>query len=111
MVGTFYAFPFYITPGQYVYNGLLGALFHNNSNPVIANPGSEFFLYLNSTAGVGWCNESLCIGTAQDYVSSYFGGYYADDGRLHLKNALVLGLFLTASRLFTWIALKYIRFS
>lgn len=106
MIGTFYVFPYYITPGMYVYNGLVTVLYSSNNSTVIPDGGSEFYTYLvNNTL----CDPADCDGTAGEYVDYFFGGQFGK--QYTLRNALVLGLFLIVSRLFTWIALKYIRFS
>jgi len=110
MIGTFYVVPYYITPGSYVYNGLITALYVDNNSTVVGEPGSGYSEYL---AAEGRCyddSNGLCVGTAQQYVLYFFGGQFGVHG-LNMRNALVLGLFLVVSRLFTWIALKYIRFS
>lgn len=108
-MGTFYAFPYYITPGQYVYNGLITSIYKDNNSTVVANTNTAFYKYLNET---GNCNAvDVCTGTASDYIQVFFGGNFVSSDNPHLENALVLGLFLCAARVFTWIALKYIRFS
>jgi len=108
LCSTFYVVPYYITPGSYVYNGLVTSVYANSSDPVLADEGSEFYDYLNCSATTSEGN--LCFGTSNDYVQSFFGGQYGNRG-YNLRNAFILALFLVVARLFTWIALKYIRFS
>ncbi|GKY96133.1 hypothetical protein MPSEU_000573400 [Mayamaea pseudoterrestris] len=109
--GTFYAFPYFITPGHYVYNGMVTSLFANSTETVVANSGSGFYEYLLDE---GHCtgNETMnlpCNSTVSDYVIYFYGGYYGQSG--HVANAVALGAFLVAARVLTWLALKYIRFS
>jgi len=106
MIGTFYVVPYYITPGMYVYNGLITSLFSGNNSTVVGDPDSEFSQYLN---GIGQCNANGCVGTANEYIQNFFGGQFGI--AYSLRNAIVLGCILIIARLFTWIALKYIRFS
>jgi len=49
MLGTFYAVPYYICPGHYVYDGLLHSLYGGSTELVIADSGSDFDLYLIAT--------------------------------------------------------------
>jgi len=46
LVGTFYEIPYLITPGHYVYDGLMYSLYNENTDIVIADPFSEFEDYL-----------------------------------------------------------------
>jgi hypothetical protein len=106
--GTFYAFPYFITPGHYVYNGMVTALFSTSSEVVLASSGSGFHDFLMSE---GTCSSTStsCSGSVSAFVRYFYGGYYGQGG--HIANALALGGFLVAARLLTWLALKYIRCS
>jgi len=106
MIGTFYVLPYYITPGMYVYNGMVTALYDGNNSTVIPDLNSDFYNYLVDNA---LYDVSNCTGTAAEYVDNFFGGQFGI--QYTLRNALVLGAFLTVARLLTWVALKYIRFS
>lgn len=108
MVGGFYALPYYICPGHYVYESLVSAIFHQDSRSVVSNIGSEYHDYLLSN-GVCVNPDVPCVGTMHDYVQVFFGGLYTRDHQM--RNALVLGLILALTRVLTWLALKYIRFS
>jgi len=48
-------------------------------------------------------------GTASEYINNFFGGEFGLRGAF--LGCLVLGCILTLSRIFTWVALKYIRFA
>ena len=108
--GTFYAFPYYITPGHYVYNGMVTSLFSNSSEIVMANAGSGFDEFLVDRGLCDDVDASMpCNSTVSDYVLYFYGGYYGQSG--HVANALALGAFLVAARVLTWLALTYIRFA
>ncbi|KAL7580109.1 hypothetical protein ACA910_012870 [Epithemia clementina (nom. ined.)] len=104
MVGTFYALPYYICPGHYVYEGLVTTIFRpNDSGVVVANEGSAFWDALNCTEG----QSEPCVGPVYQYIQVFFGGEFSDD---HVaRNALILGGILTMTRLSTWLALKYVK--
>jgi hypothetical protein len=108
MVGGFYAIPYYIAPGHYVYESLVMAVFYQNDKKVLANPGSDFF---NSLVEEGECTEASteCIGTMYQFVTVFFDGLFSHDH--NMRNALILGGILCLARVLTWLALKYIRFA
>ena len=101
----FFAIPFWITPGHYVYEGLVVSLFYNLTTPVIATEGSKFYHELGCSTEI----REPCVGTVWGYVDSFFGGRFQ---RSHLYyDVLVLGFCLTMSRLVTFFALKYFNFT
>ena len=107
MVGTFFQVPYSITPGRYVYEGLVVTLYRTINGTVVADPSSEFYDYLLSK---GKCNESsneICIGSTDDYIESFFGGEFSEDNII--RNGLILGGILVFTRVLTWLALEYIR--
>lgn len=107
MVRTFYAFPYYISPCHYVYEGMVTALFSGNENKVQADNSSDFYEYL---VGAEDCvNGTTCVGTMNDYVLWFYGGEFVKQHTI--RNACILGGILVFTRLMTWVALKYIRFS
>mmetsp|Transcript_4399 Transcript_4399/g.11080 ORF Transcript_4399/g.11080 Transcript_4399/m.11080 type:complete len:1493 (+) Transcript_4399:44-4522(+) len=101
MVGGFYALPFYICPGHYVYEGMIISLYREDNSEVIADEGSDFWDFLG-------CTESPCTGSLNQYIDVFFGGVF-HDGHI-ARNGLVLGFILVTTRVLTWVALKYIRF-
>jgi hypothetical protein len=122
MVGTFYAVPYYITPGHYVYDGLITCLYRNNNDTVVADFGSDYYDYL---VGIGQCSNATtttttadiaaCEGTAYQYANSFFGGQfmiqYSPRFTSTAMNAIILGFILALSRVLTFVSLKYIRHS
>jgi hypothetical protein len=110
LISGFYAVPYYICPGHYVYESLVTTVFHGDSRPVLANVGSEFFEYL-ADQDENDCSvrATECIGTVHEFVGVFFGHQYSKEN--NLRNALILGGVLTLTRALTLVALKYIRFS
>jgi hypothetical protein len=103
MVGTFYALPYYICPGHYVYESMVMAIYTDNDKTVTANVGSEFY---ESVCPEG---QDPCVGSAEAFVNVFFGGEFSYDNIP--RNAFILGGILVMARLLTWLALKKIRFS
>jgi hypothetical protein len=108
LVDTFYAIPYYITPGHYVYESLVMSLFSDDNRTVVANVGSDFYVYLEE---VGDCStvNTTCSGTISQYVNVFFGFVYTVENQK--RNACILGFVLVLARVLTWVALKYIRFA
>ena len=96
------ALPWYISPGHYVYNGMIAGLYRENNEAVLADPNSEFFDFLECPDA-----DEACMGTAYDYITWFFGGIYGQEKPT--VDILVLAGFLILGRVGTWIALKYIR--
>jgi hypothetical protein len=113
MVGGFYALPYYICPGHYVYEGMVVCLFDDDDRNVTADDGSDFYDFLN-------CTARDCNGTVENYIDYFFGGEFgnfdenhefSDDDHTRRNNAIILGLILVITRVLTFLCLKYIRFS
>lgn len=100
-----FAFTYWITPGHYVYEGLLISLFRDDERPVNANDNSEFFNALGCTVG----QEEVCQGTVREYLDTFFGGKFSTDNIP--VNIGVLALYLVAARIVTFLALKYCRYT
>jgi hypothetical protein len=110
MVGGFYAVPYYISPSHYVYESLVMSLYDGDTRVVEATGGSEFFDYLvGDPDNICINNSTQCEGTVFQYVSVFFGDEFKRDNSM--RNALILGFILALTRLLTWVALKYVRFS
>jgi hypothetical protein len=101
----FFAITYWITPGHYVYEGLVLAQFHGDLRTVIAANQSEFYDYLEC----GERNVPQCNGTVELYVDVFFGGKFNKDNEL--QDILVLALFLVGARVMTFFALKKFNFS
>jgi hypothetical protein len=107
----FFSFTYWITPGHYVYEGLVLALFNDDDRPVTAEVNSEFYNYLECGDRVNDGGDPTlpCDGTVAQFVDSFFGGRFNDDHIL--QDVLVLALFLVVARVVTFFALKRFNFS
>jgi len=108
MVGGFYAVPYYICPGHYVYESMVMSIYGDDDETVLATVGSDFYV---SLVEQGDCvdGQNDCTGTVSQYVFQFFGGEFQSDHTL--RNALILGGILVMARVLTWVALKKIRFA
>jgi hypothetical protein len=104
MVGGFYALPYYICPGHYVYEGMVVCLFQDDERVVYADDGTEFYEFLNCTG------DKVCEGTVEQYIDSFFGGEFSGNNTIR-NNSIILGFILVVTRVLTFLCLKYIRFS
>ena len=84
----------------------MASQYYQNTTPVIATPGSDFFKYLNCSNDQG----SPCVGTVEQYVDVFFGGHFAYKHVLW-PDAIALGIFLVLARLLTYWALKRYNFA
>ena len=109
LVGTFFAVPFAITPGRYVYEGLIVSLYRYVDAVVYADPGSEFYDYLHDTGRCTGDRTVRCEGNTDDFIDFFFDGEFTEDHII--RNGLILGGILVLVRLVTWLALEYIRFA
>ena len=108
LVGNFYAVPYYITPGHYVYESLVMTIFSKDNRTVVANENSDFYEYLISNKDCT-VSDTICYGTIKEYVNVFFGFEYSIEHTQ--RNACILGFVLVLARVLTWVALKYIRFA
>jgi len=111
----FWQAPFWITPGHYVFEGLVVTQFNYDQRPVIATQGSVFYQYLIDQ-GSGTCKTMTnsttslqeCVGTVSQYVQSFFGGRFRHSHIYY--DAIILGVYLAFGRLLTYIALRKFNF-
>jgi len=102
----FWQVTYWITPGHYVFEGLVVTQFSDDERLVEAYFGSEFFQYMNCTLLQNTSDDGSrqCVGYVRQYVDSFFGGRFTRD---HVPQDLViLGLYLTFARVLTYFALK-----
>lgn len=99
-------FTYWITPGHYVYEGLVITQYSDDRRSVVAVEDSDFFVYLGCD---GRNSTDVCIGTVGDYVDNFFGGRFTPDHLL--QDIFVLALYLVSARVMTFFALKYFNFS
>lgn len=103
----------YITPGSYVYEGMIVSLFNGDTRTVVAYPGSDFFYSLdcNITNVNVITNVNTCNGTVEQYCDNFFGGEFKFERTRAARDAIILGAFLIIARVATFFALKYLRFT
>lgn len=103
----FFAIPYYITPGHYVYEGLITSLYHNDTRTVMADYGTDFY----DDLGCEFNNITIgeCQGTATQFMDSFYGGKFHKDNMW--LDFVVLGGYLTLARFLTFLALHFINFS
>ena len=106
--GDIFMVPYYITPGHYVYEGMITSIFSKDFRNVEVVEGSLFQEFLVEG---GYCQAppADCEGTVADYVLYFFGGEYVRDNIL--RNVVILSCIVAIVRFLLWAALKYIRFS
>jgi hypothetical protein len=81
----------------------------NDFRQVEATEGSDYNQWLVDEGKCVEHQEDPCIGDQKDYILFFFGGEYTADNTT--RNVIILAVVLILVRYFTWIALKYIRFS
>ena len=101
----FFSFTYWITPGHYVYEGLVLAQFSGDNRTVTAVEESDFYNFLECDPS----DETPCVGTVDEFVHVFFGGRFNSDNEL--QDILVLGVFLVSARVLTFFALKHFNFS
>jgi hypothetical protein len=111
MTGLF-AFTYWITPGHYVYEGLIVAQYWDDTRTVIASNGSDFYEWLG-------CEDDVvdpttgdlppCTGDVTQFLWVFFGGKFRQENQL--QNVLVLALFLVTARATTFFALRYFNYT
>lgn len=106
----FFSITYWITPGHYVYEGLVMAQYHSDDRTVIAVTNSDFYRYLQCDSDSGRDGGgSDCSGTVEQFIHVFFGGMFNKDNEL--RDILVLALFLVAARVMTFYALQKFNFS
>jgi hypothetical protein len=101
----FFEVTYWITPGHYVYEGLVLAQYHADLRTVIAVNNSDFYRFLECDSQ----DLSECNGTVEQFVYVFFGGRFNKENEL--RDILVLALFLVAARVMTFYALQKFNFS
>lgn len=104
LVGIF-QFTYWITPGHYVYEGMIVTLFHDDQRTVLASDNSQFF----DDLGCALDQMDPCQGTVEDFVISFFGGKFRRANLL--ADIWILAAYLVVARLTTFFALKYFSYT
>jgi hypothetical protein len=100
----FFEIPYWITPGHYVFEGMVMSVFAYNDTPVLATTGSTFY----ESLGCSETTDEECTGPLYDFVQVFFGGKFQRD---HIwYDALACGMYLIAARVVTYYGLKYFNY-
>lgn len=97
-------FMYWISPGQYIYEGLMMTQFENDDTPIIASPGSPFYVSLECEPNP---DPSNCTGTAVQWVQTSFTDFSIDSVPYELLYLLAIVFF---SRFVTYIALTHLNY-
>jgi hypothetical protein len=121
MIGNFWVITYMISPGHYVYEGLVSSVFWNDNRTVIVTNASQYFINLtsayvgqNSTVYEnGVCevmdDGSYCTVPVNEFVYAFFGQQY---GRRNIgRNVIILACILVGVRIFTFLALRNLTYS
>jgi hypothetical protein len=97
----FWIFMYWITPGHYIFEGIIISQFDGDDTPITASTGSAFFYSIEPP-----CQPEVeCIGTAGGWVASNFPDWDVD----HLfYDALYLIGVIIATRFITFFALTHL---
>lgn len=102
-IPTFWLFMYWVMPGHYIMEGIIMPQYENDDSPIEAYIGTPFY---NSLVEAGECNPNdsneVCVGTAEQWVSSSFPDWSFNDLGVDL---LYLAGLMTATRVITLIAL------
>lgn len=101
-----FAFTYWITPGHYVYEGLILSQYWDDQRPVVASPGSQFHEWLGCER---LDSGDDCEGTVEQYVWVFFGEKF-NEGNIYM-DVLVLALYLLVARVATFFALKKFQYT
>lgn len=106
-----FQFTYWITPGHYVYEGLILAQFWGDDRPVVASEGSEFYDFLGCEDLDSTNDDPAgeCIGDVTQYVWVFFGGKFNFENEL--QDIAVLSFFLVLARVCTFFALKRFQYT
>lgn len=105
MIG-FFSFTYWITPGHYVYEGMILAQYWGDTRTVIASNGSEFYDWLGCD---NVPDPDTCAGDVTQYLWVFFGGRFKQDNTL--QNIFVSALFLVLARVTTFVALSALNYT
>uniref|UniRef100_A0A7S4ACS2 ABC transporter domain-containing protein n=1 Tax=Pseudo-nitzschia australis TaxID=44445 RepID=A0A7S4ACS2_9STRA len=101
-----FAFTYWITPGHYVYEGLILSQYWGDQRKVTASEGSEFYIWLGCDQ---FDNGNTCEGTVEQYVWVFYGEMFNDDNLY--QDVLVLALYLVLARVVTFFALRKFQYT
>jgi hypothetical protein len=100
-IPNFWIFMYWITPGHYVFEGIIISQYDGDDTPIIASTGSPFYNSIEPQ-----CQPDVpCIGTAEGWIATSFPDWDVD----HLfYDALYLIGVIIATRFITFFALTHL---
>eukprot|EP00956_Cyclotella_meneghiniana_P034468 scaffold105270_cov79-Cyclotella_meneghiniana.AAC.1 len=98
---------YWITPGHFVYEGMVTSIFFNDERQVIVERGSDFWDSLNCTSIAEV--DGRCDVTVSEYVDAFYGGHFSRDNVM--RNAIILGVILIVVRASTFVALRKLSYT
>ncbi|VEU39363.1 unnamed protein product [Pseudo-nitzschia multistriata] len=101
-----FAFTYWITPGHFVYEGLILSQYWGDQRKVIATEGSDFYIWLRCDR---IDDRETCEGSVEQYVWVFFGEKFNNDNTY--QDVLILALFLVLARVATFFALKKFQYT
>lgn len=104
-----FTFGYWITPGHFIYEGLIVSQYWGDTRPVIASQGSEFWHFLGCDEPDDTDFGSECVGDVTQYVWVFFGGKFSS--KHELLDIVVLSVFLLLARVSTFYALKRFQYT
>jgi hypothetical protein len=96
-IPNFWIFMYWVTPGHYIFEGIIMSQYDGDDTPIVASTGSAFYNALNCQP-----SEVQCIGTAEVWVTSSFPDW--DVENLPYDALYLIGVIL-ATRFITFFAL------
>ena len=122
MIGNFWFLTYTISPGHYVYEGLVSSAFWNDERNVIVTSASQYYDELTSPGYMGINDTvyengvckvmddlSYCIVPVNEFVYAFFGQQYTKSN--NIRNAIILACMLVSVRTFTFLALRNLTYS
>ena len=104
-----FAVTYWITPGHYVYEGMVVSIFTGDNRTVTASEGSDYYESLGCTPELN--ATGTCVGTVEDFVDNFFGGKFPLGENRTVLDILVLFFIMIIARGATFLALKYFRYT
>ena len=102
-IPNFWTFMYWVMPGHYIFEGLVVSQFDGDETPIIASPGSPFWIELDCAN-----QEAPCDGPAWLWVYSTFGGNFVPENIP--TNIVYLVCLFVLTRLVTFWALANLNY-
>lgn len=101
-IPNFWIFMYWLLPGRYIFESLFISQFDGDETPIVASPGSPFFVALGCDV------MDVCEGTADQWIKVSFQDYSKDSIPYNILYLVLVGILGT--RLVTFIALTTLNY-